>query len=269
MERTSQPVANGVNNKDCTHHTTEGATKKVVADGDEILPCLSEQQKIGSACDGSQTPDHEVILDLVAEHTVGFELSAFPATVKSWISRLAENPLPGSYQHLLLLMFADGLYCSRIHHAMAAEGTIPDFLSTHRDEILRVDRSRNIDRPVNWEVEPRKSARLRPHPDYTTEGCKIDEHFLELDLATLRELVGPLQDPKQRVFWITGRISLAKDMLKHWEASMERIKGFKEELARCQYSRKTNCESKLLVIDIVLVAYIDRIELAAVEPAFH
>ncbi|KAJ5106279.1 hypothetical protein N7456_002954 [Penicillium angulare] len=187
-----------------------------------------------------QNQDLEILLNAVSGHTIGFEISSFSELVTKWIPRLEENLLPGSYQHLLALMLADSMYCTRMHRAMAGPGAIPDFLSSHRDNIQQLERASNIDRPLKLGKEPSRTARLAPHPDYTAEGRSIDEGLFESDLSTLRELVGPLRDPNQLVLWITGRSKKAKKMLEQWEESMKRIKQFREELLESQNSRKTN-----------------------------
>ncbi|KAJ5278734.1 hypothetical protein N7478_004106 [Penicillium angulare] len=190
--------------------------------------------------DSPPNEDLKLLVDSIADYAVSFELSDFPAIVADWIPRLAQDPLPGSYQHLLLLIFAEGRYCVSMHRAMADAASIPDFLSTHRHRIRLFERTRNIDRQWTLREEPKKAPRLATHPDYTAEGCRIDEWFFESDLATLRELVGPLRDAEHPVLWITGRTKRAKEMLEQWEASMERIKQFKQELIVGQFNRKIN-----------------------------
>lgn len=182
-----------------------------------------------------------LLREIIEGYTIGFDLAAFPDAITNWIFDLRELALPGSYAHLLLLMFDEVDAFNHLQMSMASPG-MPDFLNTHRQRVLDTDELRNYGWSSEWGPEPRKSATLVTGSTKNSRERAVDELCLSNELRMLRSLVAPLRDVRQPVFWITSREEHAGEMIKQFETSQELIDDFKDRFMKWRHGRHENCE---------------------------
>lgn len=192
------------------------------------------------------TRDHEVLLEQIARFDVGFDLKTFPQYIASWLPRL-NKALPGSYEHLLLLMYDDLDHYVGLQQSMAKGKGIPNFLETHLDQVKHADRLRNIGRAYEWSnPRYRSPATLRARGPPCVESKRRDEAFFFSELRMLRDLLAPVRDPSRPVFWVTCRSDRADETAPQFAASQDLIDGFKAHLMDALYDHHKNCKNILL-----------------------
>ncbi|KAJ5746668.1 hypothetical protein N7520_011850 [Penicillium odoratum] len=164
----------------------------------------------------------------IANNTIGFDLKAFPQSIKQWFSDFDRNQLPGTYGHLLMLMFADEKECVELQ-VMMGRFSGWDFLKVERELVTRVDQTRNFRAP--WDKWP-----LREMSQVLVKPCV---------LFTLRDLVAPLRDPtepKHIVYWIQDRKDQPDNVLEEWRWSKDLIviDDFKKRIVETEWYRVDN-----------------------------
>ncbi|KAL2863873.1 uncharacterized protein BJX67DRAFT_362391 [Aspergillus lucknowensis] len=161
---------------------TQGASYALV---DEKAPQIVEAENQELDC-------------LMSKFTRGFDPGSFRDVIQAALPKLARNPFPGTYDHLLLLMF------------MAFEEL----------------------QPVQSDME----IWLRAFYNRTgfktpTETNLTDETFFAAELEMLRKLVEPIRDGcKKSVFWMNTRRVDPSHTCGQLEASIAVIEGFKNRI---------------------------------------
>ncbi|KAJ6101939.1 hypothetical protein N7486_004366 [Penicillium sp. IBT 16267x] len=182
----------------------------------------------------------EMLIEAIENHTIGFELDRLCENIRPWTSPdlKRDTPLPGSYGQLLVLMFGAETDYIKLQTLMANRCEEWDYVQTHREEIIRVDKTRNFKLP--WNMLPRESATLRADLRTTPTSRRMDEMFFEFELRVLRDLVAPLRGDSHNIFWVSSRQENSKEMLDEWEWSMELIEEFRNRIVRTEWRREDN-----------------------------
>ncbi|KAJ5654616.1 hypothetical protein N7490_001619 [Penicillium lividum] len=190
----------------------------------------------------------KLLIASIANYTIGFDLKAFPESIKQWFSDFDRNQLPGTYGHLLMLMFADEKEYVELQ-VMMGHFSGWDFLKVERELVTRVDQTRNFRAPWDeWPLREPATLQLKDSDeiewrDDVEDGRKRDELKFGIALRTLRDLVAPLRDPTEpnhTIFWIQGREDQPDSVLEEWEWSKDLIDDFKKRIVETEWNRVDN-----------------------------
>lgn len=174
----------------------------------------------------------ELLNDSIEEWTIGFDLAAFPQIIKNWIPSLRVTALPGSYEHLLLLML-DGVKEFNDFQTTLREAGVPGAVDPRGGRILTTNLgvSRRI---TTLGGRGRGQARsiMIPRGQIAQYDQTADEMYFWRELHILRLLVSPLRDEKEEIIWITSREQQPDDMIQQFDAAKECIVDFKKRILK-------------------------------------
>ena len=197
----------------------------------------------------------EILQSSVAEFEMGFDLATFAQVITDKLPHLREQALPGSFDHLLLIMF-DGIDSyQEIQQAMM--GAIPNYLETHQNAVLFADshRDRGIFRMLNpSRIDgAHETATLQARSTMTAESRLNDERFFHNELLLLRELVAPLRDSTKPIYWVTSRSNMVHEVVDDFDWSVDLIAKFKKYLKNSLWDHHENCELTILSKFLLMV----------------
>ncbi|KAJ5139561.1 hypothetical protein N7448_002969 [Penicillium atrosanguineum] len=155
----------------------------------------------------------EFLNDNIKEWTIGFDLAAFPQIVKSWIPTLRATALPGSYEHLLLLMFDDVKEFNRFQTILREAG-VPGAIDPRQNGTLTVHAElsrRNVVGKGRGQGQARSI--LVPRGQIVQSNQTTDEMYFWRELHIIRRLVAPIRDEHEEIVWITSREQQPDDMI--------------------------------------------------------
>ena len=170
----------------------------------------------------------DIILVLMADFSMGYNPSGLPTYVQDVYPELWDNMFPGSFQHLLVLLF----------------GSLEDFSR------CQVEMHKWLDEcGMTGATEGRNHLNM------------IDESFFGSEIEMLRNLLAPMRGDftSYAVYWIHVRTSRAEKVCKHLDSSMRVLERFHEDLlASLVVPREhgksfpsTQCTTMLISIDPV------------------
>ncbi|KAJ5678429.1 uncharacterized protein N7477_004062 [Penicillium maclennaniae] len=174
----------------------------------------------------------EYLNDNIKEWTIGFDLAAFPQTIKHWIPTLRAAALPGSYEHLLLLMFDDVKDFNQFQTTLREAG-VPGAINPRQSGTLTVNAEPSR-RNVVGKGRSQGQARdlLVPRGQIVQNDQTADEMYFWRELHIIRLLVAPIRDENEEIIWITSREQQPDDMIQQFQASRDCIIDFKARLLK-------------------------------------
>lgn len=174
----------------------------------------------------------EYLNDNIKEWTIGFDLAAFPQIIKSWIPTLRATALPGSYEHLLLLMFDDVKKFNQFQTTLREAG-VPGAVNPRQNGTLAVNAElsrRNVAGKARGQGQARSI--LVPRGQIVQNNKTADEMYFWRELHIIRLLVAPIRDENEEIVWITSREQQPDDMIQQFEAAKDCIIDFKKRLLK-------------------------------------
>lgn len=181
----------------------------------------------------------EYLNDIVEEYIIGFDLTTFPQVVANWIPTLRATALPGSYEHLLLLMFDEVLEFNKLQSKLRELG-VAGFLDPRRDGTLTINPQRDRREISRGRSKPRSKAVLVPRGQIVQNIKTTDEVYFSRELHILRLMVTPLRDEKEEIIWITSREEQPDDMIQQFDAAKFVINDFKKRLIKALHEGPEN-----------------------------
>jgi hypothetical protein len=174
----------------------------------------------------------ELLNDSIEEWTIGFELAAFPQTIENWIPSLRVTALPGSYEHLLLLML-DGVKEFNDFQTTLREAGVPGAAEPREDRILTTNPgiSRRI-ATLGGQGRGQAKSIMIPRGQIAQFDQTADEMYFWRELHILRLLVFPLRDETEEITWITSREQQPDDMIQQFDAAKGCIIDFKKRILK-------------------------------------
>lgn len=181
----------------------------------------------------------EYLHDIVEEYIIGFDLTTFPQVVANWIPTLRATALPGSYEHLLLLMFDEVLEFNKFQSKLRDLG-VAGFLDPGRDDTLTINPRRDRKEIGRGKGKPRSKVALVPKGRVVQNTQTTDEAYFSRELHILRLMATPLRDEKEEIIWITSREEQPDDMIQQFDAAKFVINDFKKRLIKALHEGPEN-----------------------------
>ncbi|KAL4739250.1 hypothetical protein BDV11DRAFT_205308 [Aspergillus similis] len=152
--------------------------------------------------------ENQKLDDLIGRFTKGFDAGAFDTVITASIPKLIKDLFPGSYAHLLLILF----------ETFEAVQTIQLGLES-------------------W-----FKGRYNGNPIFFPSETSItDETFFAAEIETLRKLLEPIREGKKSsIFWVNTRRSDPARICEQLEASVRVIESFKEDVCAALSSENEN-----------------------------
>ncbi|KAL4913917.1 hypothetical protein BDW62DRAFT_213830 [Aspergillus aurantiobrunneus] len=142
--------------------------------------------------------ENQKLDDLMNKFTKGFDPGAFGSMIMASVPKLAQNLFPGSYAHLLLLLF------ETFDVIQSIQLSLETWLGKHHDG-----------NPI-----------IRP-----SETSISDETFFAAEIEMLRKLLEPIREgSKKSIFWLNTRRADASRTCEQLEASVRVIETFKNDI---------------------------------------
>jgi hypothetical protein len=183
----------------------------------------------------------EYLNDIIEEYTIGFDLTTFPQAIANWIPRL-RDALPGSYEHLLLLIFDEVKEFNKFQSALRDSG-VPDSLKPRQDGTLTINTDRSGRKPIGrGRYKGQSKSILIPRGRIVQYSQTTDEMSFSRELHILRLMVAPLRDEKEEIIWITSREEQPDDMIQQFEAAKLVINDFKKHIVNALLKGPENSE---------------------------
>ena len=143
--------------------------------------------------------------DLMQQFTKGFDPGSFPKEVMDSLPLLSDNPFPGSYAHLSIILLEN---CGKMQGIQA-----------------------NLE---NWLRERYKRWAIT-YPDNTSI---TDETFFGAEFEMLRKLLAPLRgEDATHVYWMNSRYPHVVKVCQQLEASVKVIEEFKQDILQAIKSK--------------------------------
>jgi len=182
----------------------------------------------------------ECLKDTVEEYTIGFNLTAFPEAIAKWIPRLRATALPGSYEHMLLLMFDDVKEFNKFQTTLRESG-VPNSLQPRRDGTLATNPRRSGRGAIGRGKGRNQSKTILVPKGRTVPNIQTtDEVYFARELHILRLMVAPLRDENKEIVWITSREAQPDDMIQQFDAAKTVIDTFKKLLIKAMHEGPEN-----------------------------
>lgn len=195
--------------------------------------------------------------------TISFHVPTLSADVAEWMPEL-RKALPGSLDHFLLILLDNPSSYRRVQQNMA--GALSDFLNTHldpgpdeeTDEDIDMDSDQDLDgdslenidgdsREEIEEIDVNSDSEIPATPDLPSPGNSesraIDEATFFAELTVLREMLVPLVNKSNPVYWITNRVHQPQDMIEGFHWSRDLIDNYRWGLARNIWNRHGDCKT--------------------------
>ncbi|KAL4762894.1 uncharacterized protein BDW70DRAFT_166680 [Aspergillus foveolatus] len=186
-------------------HASEGSVRPVDIPFDsQCSPYALVDEKASQIVEA----ENQKLDDLIGRFTKGFDPAAFSAVITASIPKLIKDLFPGSYAHLLLILF----------ETFEAVQTIQLGLET-------------------W-----FKRRYSGNPIFFPSETNItDETFFAAEIETLRKLLEPIREGKKSsIFWVNTRRSDPSRTCEQLEASVRVIESFKEDICAALSSGNEN-----------------------------
>lgn len=174
--------------------------------------------------------DVEKLVDMVTKATEGFSLKSFIDLRISSMAKIRAGLFPGSYQHLLLLLFES-----------------PEDLHSTQT------------RATDWIIEyypHRKGAGSISGADFDRH-ILLDQSIFRDEVRMLRKLVAPLREEltTKPVYWITSRRLDAGETAVQFEKSLKVIDEFKTALSLGSAAETAHSKFMRFVIYLARISY--------------
>ncbi|KAL2823183.1 hypothetical protein BDW59DRAFT_173666 [Aspergillus cavernicola] len=141
--------------------------------------------------------ENQKLDDLMDKFTKGFDPGSFGNVIMSSLPKLANNLFPGTYAHLLLILF----------------------------ETFNVIQSLQLGME-NWLLHRFDTPNI-----YPGEGSFSDESFFAAEIEMLRKLLEPIREgTKRSIFWLNTRRADPSRTCEQLEASIRVIETFKNDI---------------------------------------
>ncbi|KAL3434001.1 hypothetical protein BDV09DRAFT_204988 [Aspergillus tetrazonus] len=186
-------------------HASEGSVRPVDIPFDsQCSPYALVDEKASQIVEA----ENQKLDDLIGRFTKGFDPAAFSTVITASIPKLIKDLFPGSYAHLLLILF----------ETFEAVQTIQLGLET-------------------W-----FKRRYSGNPIFFPSETNItDETFFAAEIETLRKLLEPIREGKKSsIFWVNTRRSNPSRTCEQLEASVRVIESFKEDVCAALISGNEN-----------------------------
>ncbi|KAL4864111.1 hypothetical protein BDV12DRAFT_189154 [Aspergillus spectabilis] len=152
--------------------------------------------------------ENQKLDDLMAKFTKGFDPGAFGGIILASLPKLTQGLFPGSYAHLLLLLFSSFEMIQTIQYGLER------WLGHHHHGTPFVTPS---------------------------ETSGLDEMFFAAEMETLRQLLEPLREgARKSVFWLNSRRADPVRTCEQLEASIRVIETFKDDVCAAMNSNHEN-----------------------------
>jgi hypothetical protein len=186
-------------------HASEGSVRPVDIPFDsQCSPYALVDEKASQIVEA----ENQKLDDLIGRFTKGFDPAAFSTVITASIPKLIKDLFPGSYAHLLLILF----------ETFEAVQTIQLGLES-------------------W-----FKRRYNGNPIFFPSETSItDETFFAAEIETLRKLLEPIREGKKSsIFWVNTRRSDPSRTCEQLEASVRVIESFKEDVCAALSSGNEN-----------------------------
>lgn len=164
--------------------------------------------------------ENQKIDELMAKFTKGFDPGAFGGVIMAYIPKLTEGLFPGSYAHLLILLFETFDVIQHIQLGLEASmGNHHQVSPTHQPSDTNI----------------------------------TDEKFFAAEITMLRKLLDPIREgTRNSIFWVGTRRANTSKISEQLEAAIRVIETFKDDL--CAALKPDHESSKLVrAIHLILV----------------
>ncbi|KAL5338996.1 hypothetical protein BJX70DRAFT_388243 [Aspergillus crustosus] len=152
--------------------------------------------------------ENQKLDDLMAKFTKGFDPGAFGSIIMASLPKLAIGLFPGSYAHLLLILFSSFDMVQTIQYGLE------HWLGHHHHGT-----------PI---INP-------------SETSGLDENFFAAEIETLRQLLEPIRErTRKSVFWLNTRRADPIRTCEQLEASIRVIESFKDDVCAAMTSNQEN-----------------------------
>ncbi|KAL3458058.1 hypothetical protein BJX64DRAFT_292513 [Aspergillus heterothallicus] len=142
--------------------------------------------------------ENQKLDELMGKFTKGFDPGSFGNVIVASLPKLASNPFPGTYAHLLLLLLESFEFLQTLQLGM-------------EKWLLGCYKGNPFNSP--------------------TETNLVDENFFGTELEMLRMLLEPIREgTKKTIFWMNSRRAYASWTCEQLEASIRVIESFKNDI---------------------------------------